>query len=247
MIGGMVLVSAFLFSGQVESGALTADAALLAELKDQEIDAEQPTRLQVEVDYAAGAAAPWFPKAESPVLRGLVAAGALPPVAERVGPEPLVLRGIEGAGSYGGDMLQLKDTGDWRMKPVGLVRWSPQGYPIVPNVAKAWTVEDGGRVYTFTLRRGMRWATGRPSPRPISCSGGRTSGWIAKSTPAHRPVNGCIGESLPWWKPRTPSLCASPSPSRIRCFSSSWRAPRKPASLPGIFFSPSTRPSGTRS
>lgn len=165
MIGGLVLLAAFLFAGQVEPGALTADPALLAELaelKDQEIDAAQPTRLQVEVDYAAGAAAPWFPKAESPVLTGLAAVGALPPVAERVGPEPLVLRGIEGAGSYGGDMLQLKDTGDWRMKPVSLVRWSPQGYPIVPNVAKAWTVEDGGRVYTFTLRRGMHWSDGAP-------------------------------------------------------------------------------------
>jgi peptide/nickel transport system substrate-binding protein len=87
---------------------------------------------------------------------------ALPPVAERVGPEPLVLRGVDGLGKYGGDMYQLRDTGGARMTTVQLVRWSPQGYPIVPNVAKSWEVSEDGKTYTFHLRKGIKWSDGTP-------------------------------------------------------------------------------------
>jgi len=163
IIGALVLLSALPFGGYVESEPLRPDPVQLEELKDlkdQDIDAEQPIRLQVDVDYTAGAAAPWYPKAQSPALNDLVARQMLPPVAERVGPEPLVLRGVDGIGRYGGDLFHLNDIGPPRMQPIGLVRWSPQGFPIVPNVAKGWTVEDGGRVYTFSLRPGMRWSDG---------------------------------------------------------------------------------------
>lgn len=165
IIGALILLGALPFRGHVESESLRPDPLQLTELanlKDQDIDAENPIRLQVEVDYSLGRAAPWFPQAESPVLKELVEAGSLPPVTERVGPEPLVLRGVDGIGRYGGDMLQLKDVGGARMEPVGLVRWSPQGFPIVPNLAKSWTVDDGGKVYTFTLRQGIRWSDGEP-------------------------------------------------------------------------------------
>jgi len=165
VIGGLILLSALPFSGHLELDAVPVDSVLLAELadlQDQVIDPENPKRLHVDVDYRLGEAASWFPKAQSPVLDDLVRSGALPPVAERVGPEPLVLRGVEGPGSYGGDLFRLNDIGGWRMQPVTLVRWSPQGYPLVPNVAKSWEVSEGGRVYTFTLRRGMRWSDGEP-------------------------------------------------------------------------------------
>lgn len=211
VIGGMILLSALPFAGHVESGALAADDALLAELahlKDQDIDTAQPIRLQVEVDYAAGAAAPWYPKAESPVLTELVEAGSLPLVAERVGSEPLVLRGVEGMGRYGGDFHRLIDTGGWRLQPIGLVRWSPQGYPIVPNVAKDWTVEGGGRVYTFSLRRGMRWSDGAPFT-----SADILYWW--ENEQLDREVN--AGEVHGDWKHRgQPALVEAPDPLTLR-------------------------------
>ena len=34
--------------------------------------------------------------------------------------------------------------------------------PLVPNVAKGWSVSDDGRSFTFQLRAGMRWSDGSP-------------------------------------------------------------------------------------
>src|SRR5882762_10615153 len=48
------------------------------------------------------------------------------------------------------------------MSASNLVRWSPQGYPLVPHVAKSWEISPDYRVYTFTLRAGMRWSDGHP-------------------------------------------------------------------------------------
>ncbi len=136
--------------------------AALAELKDQSIDEKNPLRIQVDVDYSQGREAPWYPKDEAPVLRELVEEGKLPPIEERVGPEPLVMRSLCGPGKYGGSMYRLNDVGNHRMKPVGLVRWSPQGYPIVPNLAKSFTVSEDARTYTFNLRKGVKWSDGHP-------------------------------------------------------------------------------------
>jgi ABC-type dipeptide/oligopeptide/nickel transport system permease component/ABC-type transport system substrate-binding protein len=147
------------------------DEAMLAELTASRrlpLNRENPPRLQVEVDYGQGATAPWWPKGESPLLAELVAEGRLPPVAERVGPEPVVLAGVEGIGRYGGTWQRLaasqNDVGTvhWRLSGSNLVRWSPEGYPVVPHVARAWEVSPDLREYTFHLRRGMRWSDGAP-------------------------------------------------------------------------------------
>ena len=106
-------------------------------LKDQSIDPDQVLRVQVDVDYSKGKKAAWFPKAESPILTPLVEKGILPSVAERVGEEPLVLKGLHGPAEYGGSMYRLNHVPAPRLTPINLVRFSPQGYPIVPNVAKS--------------------------------------------------------------------------------------------------------------
>ena len=132
------------------------------------LDLENPTTVTKSVDYAAGAEAPWWPKAEAPVLAELVREGHLPPVAERVGPEPVVLEGVEGIGRYGGTWYRLVNsiadfsTIYWRMSGSSLVRWSPQGYPLVPHIAKGWEISPDYRSFTFTLRRGARWSDGYP-------------------------------------------------------------------------------------
>ena len=121
-----------------------------------------------EVDYSEGPNARWWPKGESPVLRALVEASELPPVAKRVGPEPAVLQGVEGIGHYGGvwsksvvwDADQVWDEMNRYTGAVTLVRWSPSGYPIVPHVAKSWQVSDDLSQWTFQLRKGMKWSDG---------------------------------------------------------------------------------------
>ncbi len=132
------------------------------------LDLAHPPVIVRPVDYAAGESARWWPRGEAPMLADLVREGRLPPVAERTGPEPVVMEGVDGIGRYGGTWNRLVNslsdfsTIFWRMSDSNLVRWSPQGYPIVPHIAKSWEVSADDRVYTFTLRRGMRWSDGYP-------------------------------------------------------------------------------------
>lgn len=121
-------------------------------------------RIQVPVDYGEGPRAAWYPKGEAPVLAELVEENKLPPVEERVGSEPLVMRGVDGIGDYGGSLVRGDDGGLMyhRMTYASLLRFSPFGYPIVPHIAKSFTVSDDNRVFTFRLREGMRWSDGHP-------------------------------------------------------------------------------------
>lgn len=105
---------------------------------------------------------------EAPALAELVEAGKLPPVAERLPQDPLAIRPPEQCGPYGGTWARFAtsvgDIGvfEARLAYEGLVRWDPMGREIWPNLAVRWEVADGGRTYTFWLRRGVRWSDGEP-------------------------------------------------------------------------------------
>lgn len=139
-----------------------------ARKKAQRIDLANPPVITREVNYTAGTAAAWWPRGEAPVLAELVREGQLPGVAERTGAEPVVMEGVDGLGRYGGTWYRLVNsitdfsTIYWRLSGSNLVRWSPQGYPIVPHVAKSWEISADFRRFTFALRRGMRWSDGHP-------------------------------------------------------------------------------------
>nr|WP_158277415.1 ABC transporter substrate-binding protein [Opitutus sp. ER46] len=133
-----------------------------------QLDLTHPPVVARAVDYAERERGRWWPKGEAPILAELVAEGALPPVAVRVGPEPVVMEGVDGIGRYGGTWHRLVNsitdlnTIYWRLSASNLVRWSPHGYPIVPHLAKSWQVSPDFRVYRFTLRAGVRWSDGHP-------------------------------------------------------------------------------------
>jgi hypothetical protein len=138
-------------------------------LRRIEIDQENPPVLVQEVDYSQGKSASWFPKNESPVLSDLVKQGKLPPVHERTGPEPVVVEGPEGIGKYGGTWIRcatseqdINAMTNTRLSYPNLVRWSPQGYPIVPHIAKSYSVSDDAREFIFILRKGLKWSDGHP-------------------------------------------------------------------------------------
>lgn len=133
------------------------------QLRDITFDADDRLRFHVPVDYSLGEDADWYPEGEPPILEDMVEAGKLPPVAERVGPEPCVVRGADSIGKYGGSCVRLNHhgVGD-RMTYTNLVRFSPQGFPIVPHVAKDWEHSRDYRRWTFFLRRGMKWSDGHP-------------------------------------------------------------------------------------
>jgi peptide/nickel transport system substrate-binding protein len=92
----------------------------------------------------------------------------LPPVAERIGEEPLVLDPIDSVGTYGGTwrtaLIGGQDTA-WLERTVNydnLVTWAVDWSEVLPDVAKAYEVSEDGTSFTFHLRKGMKWSDGEP-------------------------------------------------------------------------------------
>ena len=106
---------------------------------------------------------------EPPALAEAVAAGRLPPIAERLPREPEVVDlAAEGKepGQYGGvlPMIMGRDKDTRQMVVYGyarLVGYRPKTFELVPDILKSVEVEDD-RVFTFTLREGHRWSDGAP-------------------------------------------------------------------------------------
>ena len=111
-----------------------------------------------------------FPKSfkEAPALADLVKAGKLPPVAERVGQDPLVIKPLREIGKYGGTWRRGftgpfdTSNGHRAAQNDKLLYFDYTGTKIVPNIARAWEVSPDGKVTTLLLRRGMKWSDGQP-------------------------------------------------------------------------------------
>lgn len=92
----------------------------------------------------------------------------LPPLAERLPSEPLVVMPYDSVGSYGGTLNALSNateagTSDFlSTRHVNLVRYSDDLQTIVPNVAKSWSWNDSYTELTMELRAGHKWSDGAP-------------------------------------------------------------------------------------
>src|SRR5881296_2384355 len=112
-----------------------------------------------------------FPKTftEAPQLAELVKAGKLPPVAERIGQDPLVIKPLHEIGRYGGTWRGgFTGPADfWNgfrccSGPDHLMFWDYTGDKAMPNLARGLEMQDGGRTWLLHLRRGMKWSDGKP-------------------------------------------------------------------------------------
>src|SRR5262245_30877765 len=105
---------------------------------------------------------------EAPQLAELVKAGKLPPVEQRIGQDPLVVKPLREVGRYGGT---------WRRGFTGafdfsnahrvaqndkLLYWDYTGTKVVPNIARGVEESRDGKVTALLLLRGMRWSDGHP-------------------------------------------------------------------------------------
>jgi peptide/nickel transport system substrate-binding protein len=106
---------------------------------------------------------------EAPQLAALVKAGKLPPVAERIGQDPLVIKPLQAIGKYGGTWRGgFTGPADfWNgyrccSGPDHLMFWDYTGDKVTPNLAKGLEMQDGGRAWVLHLRRGMKWSDGKP-------------------------------------------------------------------------------------
>jgi ABC-type dipeptide transport system, periplasmic component len=111
-----------------------------------------------------------FPKTfkEAPPLAELVKAGKLPPVQQRIGQDPLVIKPLRETGKYGGTWRRgftgPFDTSNGHRVAQNdkLLYYDYTGTKLVPNIARGWEVSADGKVTTLLLRRGMRWSDGQP-------------------------------------------------------------------------------------
>jgi peptide/nickel transport system substrate-binding protein len=148
-----VVLTVLIASGWATREAMAQDAnPLIGKLEGPEVITE-PTK---------------FPKQfhEALQLTELVKAGKLPPIAERLGQDPLVVKPLHGIGKYGGvwrrGFTGPADTsaGQRVNESDHLTYFDYTANLVLPNIAKSWDVTDGGRTFTFHLRRGMKWSDG---------------------------------------------------------------------------------------
>src|SRR5215470_18543360 len=105
---------------------------------------------------------------EAPQLAELVKAGKLPPVQERIGQDPLVVKPLREIGKYGGTWRRGftgpfdTSNGHRAAQNDKLLYYDYTGTKLVPNIARAWEVSADGKVTTLQLRRGMKWSDGAP-------------------------------------------------------------------------------------
>ena len=104
---------------------------------------------------------------EAPGLAQLVAAGKLPPVAERLPLNPMVIPVFGEIGKYGGEIRRGYIGSNLSCnygRPIrtGLVRPTTDGFSLVPAVAESVERNDDGSLWTIKLREGMRWSDGAP-------------------------------------------------------------------------------------
>lgn len=102
---------------------------------------------------------------EAPTLAAKVESGELPPVEERLPQSPMVLA-TEEIGKYGGTLrTTYYRSNEWLNRHIGhenLLRWNEDGSQYIANLAESWDSNPEGTVYTFNLRRGVKWSDGHP-------------------------------------------------------------------------------------
>jgi peptide/nickel transport system substrate-binding protein len=112
-----------------------------------------------------------FPKTlkQAPELAALVQQGKLPPVAERIGLDPLVIQPVHGIGKYGGTLSKvffggINDMSIGRFMTGGAspLLWDYELKVIQPNIARSFTISSDNTTVTLQLRRGMKWSDGAP-------------------------------------------------------------------------------------
>jgi ABC-type transport system substrate-binding protein len=102
---------------------------------------------------------------QAPELAVQTETGKLPPLADRLPEDPMVIKPVERLGTYGGEWHSfiMNVGGGDVYENIGydnLVRWAPDWTGVIPNVARSWEIGRDGRDYTFALRKGMKWSDG---------------------------------------------------------------------------------------
>ena len=112
--------------------------------------------------------------AQAPMFDALVESGELPPVEERLPEVPRVAKEVLDEyldleiGNYGGTLRLVTSVVNWDadgfigQNEALLTMESANSAIITPNVVENYEVSDDQKVFTFTLRKGLKWSDGTP-------------------------------------------------------------------------------------
>ena len=163
------LALAVLQAGTVTE-ALAAACPAVTVAKDMGITGKFPQQFELaEFEKLAGCKLTFSENPDIGKLNGRIRGNPeLPPLAQRLPEEPLVVAPYDSIGKYGGTFDVLSNateagTSDFlSVRHVNLVRYSDDLTTVVPNVAKDWKWNDDYTQLTFYLRKGHRWSDGAP-------------------------------------------------------------------------------------
>ncbi len=104
---------------------------------------------------------------EAPMLAAMVEAGELPPVAERLPSNPLVVEPFDSIGTYSAGPIRMMDVSDrmsigLRVRHTGLFRYNQTASAFEADLAESHAWSNENRTLTLTLREGLRWSDGEP-------------------------------------------------------------------------------------
>jgi len=106
---------------------------------------------------------------EAPMLSELVEQGELPPVAERLPEEPVVVTPVEEIGTYGGTLQGLRiEQPNWGLgkdlsqSRHALLNNDDQFTIVKEGIVKDWEFSEDYKELTIYLREGMKWSDGAP-------------------------------------------------------------------------------------
>ncbi|HEX3348672.1 MAG TPA: ABC transporter substrate-binding protein [Acetobacteraceae bacterium] len=160
-----------LMAAAVLAGCLFASAAAWAQTTQTQASAFDQSGLVGKLEAPTIVTDPaQTPKTfhDAPMLADQVKAGTLPPVAQRLPDEPMVIKPLHNIGKYGGTWRRGfigpsdSENGNRIRSGEKLIYFDATGTELRPNAAKSWEVSEDGRRTTIHLRRGMKWSDGAP-------------------------------------------------------------------------------------
>lgn len=109
---------------------------------------------------------------QAPMLDAMVESGEIPPLEERLPENPCVIKEIldeyldQEVGNYGGTLRLVTSSVNWDADGFvamteGLLTMESSNSDVVsPNIVEAYEVSDDNKVFTFHLRKGLKWSDG---------------------------------------------------------------------------------------